>query len=56
MFIAIIDSEPGLILIRQLMSDNGKMDLKKEKVSRLGQMDMCMKVNLMTVNGMEKAP
>ena len=52
MVIVIMDSEPGLIQTRQPMLDNGKTDLKKEKVLRLGQTDMYMKVNLMTVNGM----
>ena len=54
MAIVIMDLEPGLIQIKLLMLGSGKMVLKKEKVSRLGLMGMCMRVNLMTVNGMEK--
>ena len=52
MVIVIMDLALGHILIKQLTLVNGKMDLKKEKELRLGQMDMCTKVNLMTANGM----
>ena len=52
MVIVIMDLELGLIQIRQLTQANGKMDLKKAKEQRLGQMDISMKVNLVKVNGM----
>jgi hypothetical protein len=54
MVIVIMDLELGLIQIKLLMLGNGKMALKKEKVLRLGLTVMCMKVNLVTVNGMVK--
>ena len=44
--------EHGLTLIKQPMLVIGLMGQKKEKVLKHGQMDMFMKVNLMTVNGM----
>ena len=44
--------EHGLTLTKQLMLVIGLTGQKKEKVLKHGQMDMFMKVNLMTVNGM----
>jgi hypothetical protein len=54
MVIVIMDLELGLIQIKLLMLGNGKMAPKREKASRLGRTDMCMRVNLMTANGMAK--
>ena len=52
MEIVIMVLELGLTLIKQPMLVIGLMGQKKEKVLKHGQMDMFMKVNLMTVNGM----
>ena len=52
MEIVIMVLEHGLTLIKQPMLVIGLMGQKKAKVLKHGQMDMFMKVNLMTVNGM----
>ena len=54
MVIVIMDLEHGLIQIKLPMWVNGKMVLKKEKASRLGQTDISMRENLVIVNGMAK--
>ena len=54
MVIVIMVSELGLIQIRLLKQGNGKVVPKKEKELKLGQMDIFMMVNLMTVNGTAK--
>ena len=49
--IVIMDTVSGFIPIKQLIKENGFQQKNKDKVLRLGQMDIFIKENSKTVSG-----